>query len=132
MEDCEVAFDNRFTRAFGTPRERIRNKVRDALREPIKVFIAESPFLVMATSDCQGRCDALPKGASSASSVSWMTSTSACDGLLRFREDGGKMLPHMRHLLPDFTSDRDASRLGAGGECPGIVKERFDRTHLDE
>jgi predicted pyridoxine 5'-phosphate oxidase superfamily flavin-nucleotide-binding protein len=62
MEDCEVAFDNRFTRAFGAPRERIRNKVRDALREPIKAFIAESPFLVMATSDCQGRCDALPKG----------------------------------------------------------------------
>jgi len=62
MEDCEVAFDNRFTRAFGAPRERVRNKVRDVLREPIKAFIAESPFLVMATSDCQGRCDALPKG----------------------------------------------------------------------
>jgi hypothetical protein len=31
MEDCEVAFDNRFTRAFGAPLERIRNKVKDAL-----------------------------------------------------------------------------------------------------
>jgi hypothetical protein len=36
MEDREVAFDNRFTRAFGTPRERIRNKVRDALQISIR------------------------------------------------------------------------------------------------
>jgi hypothetical protein len=41
MEDCEVAFDNRFARAFGVPLERIRNKVRDALMGPIKAFIAE-------------------------------------------------------------------------------------------
>jgi len=62
MEACDTAFDNRFTRAFGVPLERIQTKVKDALTEPIKAFIAESPFLVMSTSDGQGRCDASPKG----------------------------------------------------------------------
>ena len=62
MQDCEVAFENRFTKTFGSPIERIRTKVKDYLTEPIKAFIAESPFLVMSTSDDQGRCDASPKG----------------------------------------------------------------------
>jgi PPOX class probable FMN-dependent enzyme len=62
MEDCDVAFDNRFTKAFGVPIERIRTKVKDHLPEPIQAFIAESPFFVMSTSDRQGRCDASPKG----------------------------------------------------------------------
>jgi hypothetical protein len=62
MDQCEVAFDNRFTRTFGVPLERIRTKVKDYLPEHIKAFIAESPFLVMATSDPQGHCDASPKG----------------------------------------------------------------------
>ncbi len=58
----ETAFDNRFTQAFGLPIERIQMKVRPHLTEPIKAFIAESPMLVMATSDREGRCDASPKG----------------------------------------------------------------------
>jgi uncharacterized protein len=62
MEECQTAFDNRFTRAFGVPLERIQTKVKDYLPEPVKAFIAESPFLVMSTSDRQGRCDASPKG----------------------------------------------------------------------
>jgi uncharacterized protein len=62
MEECQAAFDNRFTQAFGVPLERIQTKVKDFLPAPIKAFIAESPFLVMSTSDCQGRCDASPKG----------------------------------------------------------------------
>jgi hypothetical protein len=59
---CDPAFDNRFTRVFGFPAERIATKVRDYLPEPIKAFIAEAPFAVMATSDPDGRCDASPKG----------------------------------------------------------------------
>ena len=31
MEDCGVAFDNRFTQSFGVPIERIRTKVKDYL-----------------------------------------------------------------------------------------------------
>jgi uncharacterized protein len=62
MEECQAVFDNRFTQAFGTPIERVQTKVKDFLPEPVKAFIAESPFLVMSTSDRQGKCDASPKG----------------------------------------------------------------------
>ncbi|MCL6431325.1 MAG: pyridoxamine 5'-phosphate oxidase family protein, partial [Anaerolineae bacterium] len=62
MDTSEAAFDNRFTQAFGMPVEKIRTKIRDQLSPNIRAFIAESPFLVMATSDAQGRCDASPKG----------------------------------------------------------------------
>jgi uncharacterized protein len=62
MAVTEAPFDNRFTRAFGLPVERIQQKTRPYLTEPIKAFIAESPMLVMATSDREGHCDASPKG----------------------------------------------------------------------
>ena len=62
MENREAAFDNKFTSVFGFPSERAVTKVKDFLTEPIKEFIAESPFLVMATSSGDGECDASPKG----------------------------------------------------------------------
>ena len=62
MESSEANYENRFTSAFGFPSERAMTKVKDSLTEPIKAFIAESPFLVMATSDRSGNCDASPKG----------------------------------------------------------------------
>ena len=62
MEVCDTAFDNRFTQAFGFPAEKIQTKVKDFLPENIKQFIRESPFLVMATADPDGHCDASPKG----------------------------------------------------------------------
>ena len=62
MEICEGASDNRFTQAFGFPSERAVTKVKDFLTEPVRAFIAESPFLVMATSSRDGHCDASPKG----------------------------------------------------------------------
>ena len=85
MANCEVAYDNRFTQTFGVPLERIRTKVKDYLAEPIKAFIAESPFLVMSTCDSQGRCDASPKGGK--------------PGFVRILDD--------RHLLiPDVAGNR--------------------------
>jgi hypothetical protein len=85
MDECDMASDNQFTRAFGAPIERIRTKVKDYLPEPIKAFIAESPFLVMATSDPQGHCDASPKGGQ--------------PGFVRILDD--------RHLLiPDVAGNR--------------------------
>ena len=62
MDTSEAAFDNRFTRAFGMPVEKIRTKIREQLPDTIRDFITQSPFLVMATSDPEGRCDASPKG----------------------------------------------------------------------
>jgi uncharacterized protein len=55
-------FENRFTSQFGMPSERVQKKVQDALNEDFKAFIRRSPFLVMATSDSAGRCDASPRG----------------------------------------------------------------------
>src|SRR5262249_41018615 len=54
--------DNPFTQQFGHPNERVANKVKDALPEPVKAFIRQSPFIVMATSNREGWCDASPKG----------------------------------------------------------------------
>ncbi len=53
---------NRFQEAFGTPKERTRQKVVDSLSEELQKFINRSPFAVLATSDTDGRCDASPKG----------------------------------------------------------------------
>jgi uncharacterized protein len=55
-------FDNPFTRRFGVPVERVQRKVVDHLSEPVRDFIARAPFLVMATANGDGRCDASPKG----------------------------------------------------------------------
>jgi len=85
MEVCDPAFDNRFTQAFGFPVEKIQTKVRDFLPDTIKAFIRESPFVVMATADPEGRCDASPKGGK--------------PGFIRILDD--------RHLLvPDIAGNR--------------------------
>jgi uncharacterized protein len=84
-EFCDPAFDNRFTRAFGFPVEKIATKVKDFIPDNIKAFIRESPFVVMATADPEGRCDASPKGGKA--------------GFVRILDD--------RHLLvPDVAGNR--------------------------
>jgi PPOX class probable FMN-dependent enzyme len=55
-------FDNQFTRQFGMPVERVQKKVKGLLSEDVQAFIRQSPFLVMATADARGNCDASPKG----------------------------------------------------------------------
>ena len=62
MDTTEAAFDNKFTKTFGFPVEKVRTHKRDYLTGPVKDFIAESPFLVMATSNAEGKCDTSPKG----------------------------------------------------------------------
>ena len=54
--------DNQFNQKFGTPSEKVTNKVKDVLPDPVKDFIAQSPFIVIATSNTDGWCDASPKG----------------------------------------------------------------------
>jgi PPOX class probable FMN-dependent enzyme len=46
----------------GTPAERPLLKERPALDEHCRTFIAKSPFVLLATSDADGRCDVSPKG----------------------------------------------------------------------
>ncbi|EST53162.1 phosphohydrolase [Brevibacillus panacihumi W25] len=47
---------------FGEPSRVVQNKSIDHLDEHCRDFIAKSPFLVIATSDEAGRCDASPRG----------------------------------------------------------------------
>ena len=53
---------NRFQETFGTPSDRARLKVIDTLSDDVQKFIQNSPFVVMATSNQHGQCDASPKG----------------------------------------------------------------------
>ena len=60
--NVQEEFDNEFTREFGFPNERPAKKVKAHLMDNVKEFITRSPFLVMATSNPDGECDASPKG----------------------------------------------------------------------
>ena len=62
MANGSVATDNRFSKAFGTPSQRATGKVVNVMTEVVKEFIANSPFIMMATSSGDGACDASPKG----------------------------------------------------------------------
>ncbi|HEY1798272.1 MAG TPA: pyridoxamine 5'-phosphate oxidase family protein [Stellaceae bacterium] len=47
---------------YGEPSERVIKKQLPRLEQHSRAFIAMSPFIVMATCDAEGRCDASPKG----------------------------------------------------------------------
>jgi uncharacterized protein len=47
---------------YGEPSERSLKKQLTRLDKHCRAFIARSPFLVIASSDPSGRCDASPKG----------------------------------------------------------------------
>jgi len=47
---------------MGTPSTRAVKKVQNSLDAHTRAFIAQSPFLLIATSDANGRCDVSPKG----------------------------------------------------------------------
>ncbi len=53
---------NRFADMFGYPKGRAVTKLRDTMTPFVQEFIQHSPFVVMATSDGEGRCDTSPKG----------------------------------------------------------------------
>jgi uncharacterized protein len=108
MEACDTGHDNRFTQAFGFPLERIAAKVKDELTEPIKAFIRESPFVVMATSSPDGRCDASPKGGK--------------PGFVRILDDRHVLVPDMAgNKLFDSYQNMDANpHVGLVFLIPGI------------
>ena len=59
-----ITNDNRFTAVFGAPDPtgRAVTKVQNRMTDFVQAFIELSPFVVMATSDAEGNCDASPKG----------------------------------------------------------------------
>jgi uncharacterized protein len=52
----------RLRQVYGAPSERAVKKQLDRLDSHCRAFIARSPFLVVASADAAGRCDASPKG----------------------------------------------------------------------
>src|SRR5512133_3394410 len=52
----------RLRELYGAPSERSLKKQLERLDKHCRAFIARSPFLVIASSDPSGRCDASPKG----------------------------------------------------------------------
>ena len=57
-----VQQSSRFNDQFGDMSPRAKEKVKDEMSEFVQQFIAASPFVVMATADPDGNCDASPKG----------------------------------------------------------------------
>ena len=57
-----TATTNRFQQLHGTPVDSVVGKVRDHMHSWVQEFIRSAPFLVMATADADGNCDASPKG----------------------------------------------------------------------
>ena len=53
---------SRFNDQFGDMSPRAKDKVKGEMSEFVQAFIAASPFVVMATADPHGNCDASPKG----------------------------------------------------------------------
>lgn len=57
-----AAPSNRFQEKFGTPSGGAVTKVVDHLNDYVREFIRNAPFVVMATANRDGQCDASPKG----------------------------------------------------------------------
>ncbi len=55
---------NRFAEKFGypNPEGRAVTKVKDYMTAYVQDFVRKAPFMIMATSDAAGHCDASPKG----------------------------------------------------------------------
>src|SRR5262249_44013111 len=64
MNDFEnvVTTERELREIVGTPIPRAVLKERSVVDSHCRAFIARSPFLLMATSDSNGRCDVSPKG----------------------------------------------------------------------
>lgn len=62
MTTVKLNLDNPLNEKFGMPAERAATKIKTELPELVRNFIVESPFIVIATSNASGDCDASPKG----------------------------------------------------------------------
>ena len=99
--------DNPFTQQFGQPTERVANKVKDVLPEPVKDFIRQSPFIVMATSNREGWCDASPKG--------------GIPGFVKILDDTHLLIPDIagNKLFQSYLNMRDNPHVGIVFFIPG-------------
>ena len=62
IRDQATTGDSTFNEQFGAPSERAVKKLKGHLTPWVQEFVSAAPFVVMATADADGRCDASPKG----------------------------------------------------------------------
>ncbi len=62
MSWSEISSVDELVALVGEPVPRVRDKVRPALHDLDRQWLAASPFCLVATADAQGRCDVSPKG----------------------------------------------------------------------
>jgi PPOX class probable FMN-dependent enzyme len=84
---------------YGEPGERAVKKQLPRLEKHSRAFIALSPFLVIASSDPEGRCDASPKG--------------DAPGFVRVLDDETL-------LIPDRLGNNRVDTIGNLLACPGV------------
>ena len=84
---------------YGVPAERAVKKQLPRLEKHSRAFIALSPFLVIASSDPSGRCDASPKG--------------DAPGFVRVLDD-------VTLLIPDRLGNNRVDTIGNLVSCPGV------------
>ena len=58
----QAVSDSQFNGQFGPPSERAVKKLKGHLTPWVQEFVQNAPFVVMASADTDGRCDASPKG----------------------------------------------------------------------
>jgi uncharacterized protein len=84
---------------YGAPAERSVKKQLARLEKHSRAFIALSPFLVIASADPSGRCDASPKG--------------DAPGFVRVLDD-------LTLLIPDRLGNNRVDTIGNLLSCPGV------------
>jgi PPOX class probable FMN-dependent enzyme len=62
MTWSEITTVDELTALVGEPNRHAREKVRTALHDLDRQWLAASPFCLLATADAEGRCDVSPKG----------------------------------------------------------------------
>ncbi|WP_181140784.1 pyridoxamine 5'-phosphate oxidase family protein [Streptomyces sp. Ru62] len=85
--------------SWGAPLDRVRAKLSPVLHPWLREFIALSPYVVLATADGRGRCDASPRG--------------GAPGFVR-------VLDERTLFIPEESGNRLLQTLGNLAESPGV------------
>ena len=132
MVNSRIGTENQFNKAFGTPSERAVGKLKNTLSEVVKDFIAQSPFIVIATSNRAGECDASPKGGK--------------PGFVRIVDDRHLVIPDVagNKLFQSYQNMEDNPQVGVLFLIPGsndtvrvnghvniISREELDQLNVD-
>ena len=108
MPDAVAVASNRFQEKLGAPSSGAATKVVDHLNDYVRQFIAHAPFVVMATANADGQCDASPKGGH--------------PGFVKVLDDRHLLLPDVRgnRLFQSYENIDANAQVGLVFFIPGI------------